>query len=652
MADDKKRAMEEKKRQLAEIRERKKRQEAESQIQKAERANAATNTIEEVSRRYTFDGHELQNMLNSIGMSTDTTVNLPKASLAPNMLNDLNRDHFKVPSVPTLRPSALNLEGTEASIDSFPPSSKQSYSKLTQTDDDRLQHGEFVGSLEFIDELGEHYMGQAKHQRHISCDESPSVEVQQLLTQSGFSIRHNEITKTEEVVVKEVEIKPQPEPLTEMERDQFVKKNLSSSIESTFKLFSRALAEEAYVNANYASNKMDKPNGAPGQKLTLDRVFHNEKLAKKFVCSIDYSETHNELVAVAYDSPQYMATEPGSIVNIWNLRFKVAEPEFELYSPTRLTCAAFGKFNSNIIIGGCYSGQICMWDTRDSRRTPIQKSPVSLSAHTHPINSLKIIGNQSANNIVTISTEGRMCSWSIENLTQPAETLNLMHDSKQISANSLSFFHNDMNNFAIGGEDSVLYHGSYHANKSLIAISDKWNHYGPISAVDMHRANENSKFAPLCLTGSLDWSVKLWNLKENKLVYHFDNHANYVTDVAWSPVRPGVFVSTDADGKIFLWNINESVESPVSTITLDGDVSIKKILWSKTGHHLYVGDTVGRLHIFKADETVYTPKADESERLDDYLSEAYMKCQEKVKFCPSTDKENVSTNMVLPAATK
>jgi len=35
----------------------------------------------------------------------------------------------------------------------------------------------------------------------------------------------------------------------------------------------------------------------------------------------------------------------------------------------------------------------------------------------------------------------------------------------------------------------------------------------PITTVDMHRAKGPIDFSSLCLTGSLDFSIKLWDLK-------------------------------------------------------------------------------------------------------------------------------------------
>ncbi|CAL8372065.1 unnamed protein product [Boreogadus saida] len=79
----------------------------------------------------------------------------------------------------------------------------------------------------------------------------------------------------------------------------------------------------------------------------------------------------------------------------------------------------FARFHPNLLVGGTYSGQIILWDNRSHRRTPVQRSPLSAAAHTHPVYCVNVVGTQNANNLITVSTDGRMCSWSLDMLSQP-----------------------------------------------------------------------------------------------------------------------------------------------------------------------------------------------------------------------------------------
>jgi dynein intermediate chain len=78
----------------------------------------------------------------------------------------------------------------------------------------------------------------------------------------------------------------------------------------------------------------------------------------------------------------------------------------------------FSEFHPTLVIGGTYSGQIVLWDTR-SKSLPVLKTPLSASGHTHPVYSMQMVGTQNAHNLITSSTDGLICSWTLDMLAQP-----------------------------------------------------------------------------------------------------------------------------------------------------------------------------------------------------------------------------------------
>ena len=73
---------------------------------------------------------------------------------------------------------------------------------------------------------------------------------------------------------------------------------------------------------------------------------------------------------------------------------------------------------------------------------------------------MRVVGTQNAHNLISISTDGRLCSWSLDMLSQPQETLELQQrQSKAIAVTSLDFPHNDVNNFVFGSEEGTVYSG-------------------------------------------------------------------------------------------------------------------------------------------------------------------------------------------------
>ena len=60
----------------------------------------------------------------------------------------------------------------------------------------------------------------------------------------------------------------------------------------------------------------------------------------------------------------------------------VSEAMFVPPLQSAVMSSCFAKFHPNLVVGGTYSGQIVLWDNRVLKRTPIQRTPLSASAHT------------------------------------------------------------------------------------------------------------------------------------------------------------------------------------------------------------------------------------------------------------------------------
>lgn len=49
-------------------------------------------------------------------------------------------------------------------------------------------------------------------------------------------------------------------------------------------------------------------------------------------------------------------------------------------------------------------------------------------------------------------------------------------------------------------------------------------------------------------------------MQHNKPLYSFEDNADYVYDVMWSPVHPALFACVDGMGRLDLWNLNNDTE--------------------------------------------------------------------------------------------
>lgn len=215
-------------------------------------------------------------------------------------------------------------------------------------------------------------------------------------------------------------------------------------------------------------------------------------------------------------------------------------------------------------------------------------------------------------------------------LSQPQETLELhTKQSKAIAATCLAFPHGDVNNFVVGSEEGTVYSGKRILRKEIkliinlqtvltlcicsiacrhgtkAGVLDSYeSHQGPVTGISTHAVQGGIDFSHLFLTSSIDWTIKLWSLKESKPLYSFEHNGDYVYDVAWSPTHPALFAAVDDSGRLDLWNLNQDTEVPTASIVINGSPALNRVSWTPSGLHVTVGDDTGKIWVYDVAEVI------------------------------------------------
>lgn len=346
-----------------------------------------------------------------------------------------------------------------------------------------------------------------------------------------------------------------------------------------------------------------------GQALKLDREFNDDRWRNRIVTWLDWSPHYPELLLASYEDS---SLDPDGVALVWNSKFKTNTPEYIFNCSSWVTSCCFANFHPNLVIAGTYSGQIVMWDNRSNKRTPVQRSSLSAASHTHPIHCIQVVGSQNAHNLISISNDGKLCSWTLDNMNTPQETLELQcKQTRHVAVTSMGFRSGDVNNFIVGSEEGPIYTATRHGNKSGINECFE-GHYGPVTGLSCHHVPGPIDFSHIFLTTSFDWSVKLWNLKEpGKPLYSFENNSDYVYDVQWSPVNPALFATVDGTGRLDLWNLINDSEVPTASLVVDGAPALNKIRWNQNGNQIAVGDDQGKITLYDINEAYANPRADD-----------------------------------------
>uniref|UniRef100_A0A3B5A3M7 Cytoplasmic dynein 1 intermediate chain 2 n=1 Tax=Stegastes partitus TaxID=144197 RepID=A0A3B5A3M7_9TELE len=416
-----------------------------------------------------------------------------------------------------------------------------------------------------------------------------------------------------------------PHELTEEEKLQILhSEEFVNFFDHSTRIIERALSEHVDLFFDYSGRDLEEKEGEiqAGAKLSLNRQFMDERWSKhRVVTCLDWSPQYPELLVASYNNNEDAPHEPDGVALVWNMKYKKATPEYVFHCQSAVMSAAFAKFHPNVVVGGTYSGQIVLWDNRSNKRTPVQRTPLSAAAHTHPVYCVNVVGTQNAHNLISISTDGKMCSWSLDMLSQPQDSMELVFkQSKAVAVTSMSFPLGDVNNFVVGSEDGSVYMSCRHGSKA--GISEMFEgHHGPITGIHCHTAAGPLDFSNLFVTSSFDWTVKLWTTKNNKPLYSFEDNSDYVYDVMWSPTHPALFACVDGVGHLDLWNLNNDTEVPTASVTVQGNPALNRVRWAHSGREIAVGDSDGQVLVYDVGEQIAVPRNDEWTRFVRTLAE-------------------------------
>ncbi|XP_045210192.2 cytoplasmic dynein 1 intermediate chain 1-like isoform X3 [Mercenaria mercenaria] len=397
-----------------------------------------------------------------------------------------------------------------------------------------------------------------------------------------------------------------------------------SFMDHTSRIVERAL-DEVDVDIDYSRSADDELSNQDlaGERLKVNREFFDERWSKhRIVTSLDWSTQFPELLVASYSANEDAPHDPDGVALIWNSRFKKNTPEYVFHCQSAVMSSCFAKFHPNLVVGGTYSGQIVLWDNRVLKRTPIQRTPLSASAHTHPVYCVNVVGTQNAHNLISVSTDGKMCSWSLDMLSQPQDCMELQQhkQSRAVNVTSFSFLSGDVNNFVVGSEDCSVYAACRHGSKA--GVSEIFEgHQGPVTGIDCHKVAGQIDFSPYFLTSSFDWTIKLWSMKDNKFIHSFEDNSDYVYDVQWSPIHPALFASVDGMARLDLWNLNQDTEVPSASVSMDTGVALNHLRWHQSGHTIAVADDMGHIYNYDVAESFANPKSDEWSRFVQTLQE-------------------------------
>lgn len=385
------------------------------------------------------------------------------------------------------------------------------------------------------------------------------------------------------------------------------------------------------------------------------------------VSCIDINSINNELIAVSYGEFDIDCTQKlqRGILAFWTLK-NPGFPEKIIYTDHSITCCQFSKKNPHMIAVGDSHGNIAVYNIRsDDFATPIAESKDIEGKHTDIIWELQWVDREAkGEGLVTISGDGRVIEWTMkkgleyQDLTQLKRETNpnqkdvfssAAADEKEKKSGmtfiftgglSIDFPKGENINYFAATEDCSIH-------KCSVSYPDQYleNYYGHAGPIYRVRCNPfwNGNECPIFLTCSYDWTVRVWNARENteKLVcQQISNIAlkAQVNDIEWSPYTSSRFASVTNDGRIEIWDLFEDNLNPLVT-HFDKDSNGAEIHTPKTivrfgppgpsSQIILSGNLVGEVDVYRSKglEHVEVTDQDQQKRLltalkkDDFASD-------------------------------
>ncbi|KAK5806869.1 hypothetical protein VI817_001127 [Penicillium citrinum] len=575
----------------------------------------------------------------------------PNSVLSASQLSGENAETYTPSSRPQSQSIAVQTVGEEPYDTSAPEPQLQShappppepkpevvtYSKAVQTDD--LEQPESPDGSIASD--GEGSAGASRSSKRLSRRERERDEEirQKIRAEIEEELQAAKQTGQDAADAQVSELRY---PMRTLEDDEL--KAVTSSddfldfVERSSKVIERALDEEYDVLADYELGGVDgdlEEDEETGKKRRGIREvcqFWDERWSKKrMISDISFSPKFPELVLASYTKNPSAPHEPDGLVQVWNQHLQ-SRPEYVFHSTSDILTAKFSPFHPNLIVGGSYSGQVLLWDTRSSRAgggAPVQKTPLTGSGHTHPVYSISIIGTQNAHNILTSSTDGVVCGWTVDMLSQPQEYLELTtpppSKTEDLAPTTMSFPQSDPTFFIVGTEEGGIYPCHRYDRAGAKAGTDHRlayrGHAAPIMSTAFHPARGPVDLGDLMLSSSLDWSVKLWRVRAPATTASATSgtaaaqvvspilditREDVVYDARWSPHRPGVFSLVDGAGNLEVWDLYTDTEVPIARASPSRGPnsgisrSLNKVAWEeREGRRLATGGLNGVVTVFE-----------------------------------------------------
>ncbi|EPZ33815.1 hypothetical protein O9G_002527 [Rozella allomycis CSF55] len=383
--------------------------------------------------------------------------------------------------------------------------------------------------------------------------------------------------------------------------DVMSRQELAKSFRILERMANQNTYEDVAQDYKYWEDASDEFREGKGTLLPL-WTFNCEVDKRKQVTAVAWNYQYKDFFAVGYGSYDFMRQGPGMIA-CFSLK-NPSHPEFIYQTDSGVMSLDFHKQDPSMIVAGFYDGSVCVFDLKRKSSNAIYQSDSREGKHTEPVWQVMwgpedLDGNT---NFYSVSSDGRVTQWTLvknELLYTDIIKLDLVsglqEDQDELfgfaSASCISFCPNIDHLFVVGTEEGKIHKCSKTYHNEYLASFEGHN-------MNVYALKYNPFSSRCFLSASADWTVKLWDHDSSKAALTFDLSSS-VGDVCWSPYSSTVFAACTADGKVFVFDLNENKYEPLCEQQITKKSKLTHLAFNPNEPILLVGDDKGTVTSLK-----------------------------------------------------
>jgi dynein intermediate chain 2 len=367
-----------------------------------------------------------------------------------------------------------------------------------------------------------------------------------------------------------------------VEKDEDYVRSIKALGDTVVHLLKQNCAIDIYEE--YFANSTEDHSSEPPSAKTLT-VFRDPNAIKRTATSISWYPDGAKKVAVSYAILDFQKVPDGMSLSsyIWDVQ-NPNYPEMEMIPSSPLCVVEYNPKDPHFIIGGCYNGQIAIWDDRKGSQ-PAEVSPIEKS-HRDPVYDVAWLQSKSGTEVASVSTDGQLFTWDTRKTHEPFESLilDVKNDGMVWGGTTLAYEQAaGPTKILVGTEQgSVLL-----CNRKSKSPSDRISavypgHHGPVYALQRN-PTQHKYFLTIG-----DWTARIWAEDLRTPIMCTKYHASCLTDGCWSPVRPGVFFTTKMDGTLDIWDFFYKQNDPIFQLQVT-DVGLHTMSVESNGKTIAAG---------------------------------------------------------------